>query len=149
MEYTTKLFGKIDVKDEKVITFPNGILGFPDLKRFVMMFDEENSSSSGLNFLVSLDEPAFMMPVVMALVVKPGYSPKFNEDIEAVIGELNEDNALMLVTMTIPENITQMTVNLNAPIIVNSDTNKAIQSVVDNEDYEIKYSIYDYLKKNE
>ncbi len=146
MEYITKLFGKIDVQEDKVITFPNGILGFPDLKRFTMMFDKEKGSSSGLNFLVSLDEPAFMMPVIIALIVKPGYSPKFREDIEEVIGELTEDNALMMVTMTIPSDITKMTVNLNAPIIINSDTNKAIQSVVENEDYAIKYGIYDYLK---
>ncbi len=146
MEYTTKLFGRIDVNEDKVITFPKGILGFPDLKRFTMMFDKEKGSSAGLNFLVSLDEPAFMMPVVIALVVKPGYSPKFRENIEEVIGELTEDNALMMVTMTIPSDITKMTVNLNAPIIINSDTNKAIQSVVENEDYAIKYGIYDYLK---
>ena len=48
--------------------------------------------------------------------------------------------------MTIPSNITEMTVNLNAPIIINADTGKAAQSVVENEGYDIKYPIYDALK---
>ncbi len=148
MEYITKLFGKIDVQDEKVINFPDGILGFPDLKKFTLIFDSENSAPSGLNFLVSLDEPAFMMPVVTALSVKPGYEPQISAEVEEAIGPLTEQNALVLVTMTIPSDITQMTVNLNAPIIINIDSNKAVQVMVENEGYEIKYPIYDYLKKN-
>ena len=146
MEYVTKLFGKIDVDDSKVITFPEGLLGFPDMKRFALIFDSDNSDAKGLNFLASLDEPAFMMPVVPAVAVKPDYSPQISAEVEKSIGELTEDNVLILVTMTIPSNITEMTVNLNAPIIINADTGKAAQSVVENEGYDIKYPIYDALK---
>lgn len=146
MEYTTKLFGKIDVQDDKIIEFPEGILGFPELKKFTLMFDLDNSSPSGLNFLVSLDEPAFMMPVVPAIAVKPDYSPSITADIEKAIGPLTEDNLLILVTMTIPSDITQMTVNLNAPIIVNDESRKAIQAMVENDGYDIKYPIYESLK---
>ena len=96
--------------------------------------------------MVSLDEPAFMMPVVPAVAVKPDYSPQISAEVEKAIGELTEDNVLILVTMTIPSNITEMTVNLNAPIIINADTGKATQSVVENEGYDIKYPIYDALK---
>ena len=148
MEYSTKLFGKIDVAEDKIIEFPDGILGFPDLKKFTLMFDSENSSPTGLNFLVSLDEPAFMLPVVAAISVKPDYAPQISGDIEKSIGPLTEDNLLILVTMTIPEDITKMTVNLNAPIVINDDSRKAVQAVVENEEYDIKYPIYDYLKKS-
>ncbi|MBP5310516.1 MAG: flagellar assembly protein FliW [Lachnospiraceae bacterium] len=147
MEYTTKLFGKIDVNEDKIIEFPEGILGFEELKKFTLMFDSESSSPTGLNFLVSLDEPAFMMPVVPAIAVKPDYSPSITGDIEKAIGPLTEDNLLIMVTMTIPSDITQMTVNLNAPIIINSESRKAIQSMVENEGYDIKYPIYESLKK--
>ena len=147
MEVSTKLFGQINVSDDKIIDFPEGILGFPELKKFTLMYDNEKNTAGGMNFLVSLDEPAFAMPVVPALVVQDGYSPKFNEDIEATIGKLTEDNALLLVTMTIPADVTKMTVNLNAPIVINADTKKGIQSVVENEDYDVKCPIYDKLKK--
>lgn len=149
MEYTTKLFGKIDVNEDKIIEFPQGILGFEDLKKFALMFDSEKSSPTGLNFMVSLDEPAFMMPVVTAVAVKPDYSPKISSEVEQAIGPLTEDNVLVMVTMTIPSNITDMTVNLNAPIIINTDTNKAVQSMVTNEGYDVKYPIYEFLKSNQ
>ncbi|MBR5361443.1 MAG: flagellar assembly protein FliW [Lachnospiraceae bacterium] len=149
MEYITKFFGKIDVADDKIINFPEGILGFPDLKKFTLMFDSEKSSPTGLNFLASLDEPAFMMPVVTAVAVKPDYSPKITAEVEKAIGPLTEENVLVLVTMTIPADITQMTVNLNAPIIINIESNKAIQSMVENEGYDVKYPIYEFLKSNQ
>ena len=148
MEFTTKLFGKVNVEDDKIIEFPEGILGFPELKKFALLYDNEKNTAGGFNFLVSIEEPAFMMPVVPALVVEPGYSPKFTEDIEASIGKLTEDNALVLVTMTIPSDVTKMTVNLNAPIVINADSKKGIQSVIGNEDYDVKYPIYDKLKKD-
>ena len=149
MEFTSKLFGKVDIDDNKVIEFSEGILGFPELKKFALIYDNEKNTAGGFNFLVSVEEPAFGMPVVPALMVEPGYSPKFTENIEGVIGELTEENALVLVTMTIPSDVTKMTVNLNAPLVINTDTNKGIQSVVANEEYDVKYPIYDKLKKEE
>ena len=147
MEVSTKLFGTIDVGDDKIIEFPEGILGFPELKKFTLMYDNDKNTAGGMNFHVSLDEPAFALPVVPALIVEPGYSPKFTENIEATIGGLTEENALVLVTMTIPADVTRMTVNLNAPIVVNINTKKGMQSVVANEEYDVKYPIYDKLKK--
>ena len=64
---------------------------------------------------------------------------------ETHIGELTEENLVILVTMTVPEQIEQMSVNLKAPIIVNADTRKGAQIICENNDYEVKYKIYDIL----
>ena len=40
MRVNTRLFGEIEIADEKIITFPNGIIGFPDMKKFTMIYDE-------------------------------------------------------------------------------------------------------------
>ena len=63
------------------------------------------------------------------------------------IGELTEENLVILVTMTVPEQIEQMSVNLKAPIIVNADTRKGAQIICENNDYEVKYKIYDILNE--
>ena len=55
MEVSTKLFGTIDVGDDKIIEFPEGILGFPELKKFTLMYDNDKNTAGGMNFLVSLD----------------------------------------------------------------------------------------------
>ena len=37
----TKAFGEVEITEDKIITFPGGIIGFPDLKRFTLLHDEE------------------------------------------------------------------------------------------------------------
>ena len=41
MKATTRLFGEIDINEEKIITLERGMIGFPDLQRFALIFDEE------------------------------------------------------------------------------------------------------------
>ena len=68
------------------------------------------------------------------------------DELLAGIGEINEENMVILITMTVPADLKEMTVNLKAPIIINADTRKGIQLIVENQDYEVKYKIYDVLK---
>ena len=59
---------------------------------------------------------------------------------------IKDEDLLIFVTITVPTDITKMTCNLKAPIVIDSETLKGVQLIVDNEDYLVKYPIYDYLK---
>ena len=41
MKANTRLFGEIDIDEEKIITLENGMIGFPDLRKFTLIFDKE------------------------------------------------------------------------------------------------------------
>lgn len=146
MNINTRLFGEIGITDDKIITFENGIIGFPDLKHFTLIYDEEKGTNAGIRFLQSIEEPAFAMPVIDPLIVKPDYDPEVNDELLAAAGELNEDNILVLVTITIPSDLTKMTVNLQGPLIVNVDERKACQIIVEGGQYPVKFPIYDILQ---
>lgn len=65
MELETRLFGEIEVDEEKVIFFEKGIIGFPDCQKFILVYDEgEDGTRKGISWLQSLDEPAFALPVM-------------------------------------------------------------------------------------
>lgn len=148
MTVETRLFGTITIDDDKVINFPNGIVGFPDLQDFALMHDSENSDGKGLSFLVSIQEPAFSMPVMNPLLVKDDYNPVVEDDYLIPLGELKEEDMLVLVTVTVPHEIEHMSVNLMAPIIINAASRKAAQVILnDDENYPVKYPIYDILAK--
>lgn len=51
-----------------------------------------------------------------------------------------------MVTVTVPSDLTKMSVNLCGPIVINSSTRKAVQIIVEGEDYQVKFPIYDILK---
>ena len=66
-----------------------------------------------------------------------------------ILGELTEENLVILLTMTVPSNIKEMTVNLKAPIVINADTRKGTQIIVENQDYEVKYKVYGILSQKQ
>lgn len=147
MKLTTRIFGEVEVDDSKIIIFPNGIIGFPDLQRFTLMYDEEQGSNT-IKWLQSIDEPNFAMPVMDPLVVCPDYKPMVDKEEVSTIGELDESEMLVLVTVTVPHDLKQMTVNLKGPFIINTKDMKASQTIIDNDEYPVKFPIYDILQKN-
>lgn len=146
MKITTRIFGEVEIADDKIINFANGIIGFPELKRFALIHDEEKGTNAGIRFLQSLDEPGFAMPVMDPLIVKPDYDPQVDDELLAAAGNINPENILVLVTATIPSDLTKMSVNLQGPFIINVEEHKACQIIVENGDYPVKFPIYEILK---
>ena len=145
MEVNTRLFGKITIDDEKIIEFPGGIVGFPDLNKFAIVHDVEKTDGSSLSFLLSLDEPAFAMHVMDPHIVKPDYNPMVEEDLLTNIGKLDPDETIVLVTVTVPHEIEKMTVNLMAPVIINANLRKGAQVILTEGENDIHFPVYDIL----
>ena len=147
MVANTKVFGEIEVDESKLICFEDGILGFPELKRFMLIHDEENSGEF-ISWMQSIDEPGFAMPVIDPLRVCPDYNPEVEDELLKSLGDITEDELLVLVTVTVPPEIEKMTSNLKAPFIINAGTLKACQIILEDEQYLVKYPIYEVLKNN-
>lgn len=146
MKINTKIFGEIEISDDKLITFENGIIGFPDLKTFTLIHDEEKGTNVGIRYLQSIDEPSFAMPVMDPLLVKPDYDPEVDDELLKSAGELNMNNTLVLVTVTVPSDLTKMTVNLQGPFVINVDERRACQVIVDSDKYPVKFPVYELLQ---
>lgn len=146
MQIETRLFGEIDIEEDKIIYFENGIIGFPDCKKFTLIHDlKEDGSAKAIGWMQSLDEPEFALPVLDPLLVKEDYNPQVEDEGLEHLGNLTEQNLYILVTVTATEDITKLSVNLKAPIVINSDELKAAQIIVE-DDFPVKYKIYDILK---
>ena len=143
----TKHFGEIDLDESKIITFDEGLIGFEDNKRYTILFNNESKSKGTISWLQSLDEPLLALPVVSPFVAMADYNPIIEDEVLAPLGELNDENLLILLTLTVPSDLTKMTVNLKAPIIINADTRKACQAIAENSDYVVRYGIYKELKE--
>lgn len=129
-----------------MIEFSGGIIGFPELTRFALIHDEAKGVGAGIRWLQSMQEPAFAMPVMDPLLVCPEYNPQVEDELLTELGDLDADNLLVLVTVTVPADLTGMSVNLRGPLVINSQNRKACQVIVDGEDYAVKYPVYEILK---
>ncbi len=147
MKVTTKVFGEITIDDDRIITFPKGIVGFPELTDFALLHDSEKGSDS-IHWLQSLQEPAFAMPVMDPLRVCSDYNPEVDDELLKNLGELDPEEMLVLVTLTVPKDVKLMSVNLRGPIIINAVQKTAIQVIVEGDEYPVKFPIYDILEAN-
>ena len=145
MTLQTKVFGEVTIEEEKIITFPGGIVGFPDLTQFALLHDEEDGIET-IHWLQSLQEPAFAMPVMDPLLVKEDYNPEVDDELLKILGDWEHDELLVLVTVTVPQELEKMTVNLKGPILINGKNRKACQVIVEGEEFKVKFPIYDILQ---
>ena len=101
-------------------------------------------------WLQSLDEPSLALPIMKPEIVKKDYDPVVEDEILNTLGENIKDAELLVVcALTVPSDLTKMTINLKAPIIINVDTLKGVQLIADNEDYLVKFPIYDILNEKD
>ncbi|MGN0378880.1 MAG: flagellar assembly protein FliW, partial [Butyrivibrio sp.] len=76
------------------------------------------------------------------------YNPIVEDEWLEPIGEIkNEEDIYVLVILTVPSDLTRMTANLKAPVIINTGTMKGCQLIVNNEEYQVRYNVYDYIQE--
>lgn len=144
MNIYTKLFGEIEVDIKKVITFDEGIIGFEEYKQYMLIHDSEKEENF-IIWLQSIDEPEFALPVINPLTVESDYNPMVEDELLKSLGAM-EEAPLVLSVLTVPQDITKMTVNLKAPLVINPISLKGCQLIVEDEKYLVRQPIYDILK---
>lgn len=146
MKAVTRLFGEIDIQEDKIITLENGMIGLPEYQKFALIFDEEKGmKESSIMWLQSMDDPETAFPVMQPNTVKPDYNPTVDDEMLSPLGELNEENTYVLVTLTATADVKESSVNLKAPIVINTDTRKGCQIIVE-DDYPVKFKIYEAVQ---
>lgn len=143
----TRHFGEVNLDEEKVITFDEGLIGFEDCKRYTILYNNEEGGNNTISWLQSLDVPELALPVISPLSVMADYNPIVEDEVLLPLGELTEENLIILLTLSVPSDITKMSANLKAPLVINADTKKGCQIIAENPDYVIKYNIYEQAKK--
>jgi flagellar assembly factor FliW len=140
----TTRFGEIEVKTEDLIELPLGLIGFPELKRYVLL---DHDKESPFKWLQSLDDGAIAFVLINPLLFKPDYTV---EVAEAEVQDLElkaEEDAVISVIITIPSNPQNMTANLKAPLVFNLGNRKGKQLVLGNSAYTTRHNIMEEVKK--
>ena len=148
MKVNTKFFGEVELDDEKIIEFPNGIIGFEDYKKFAIIYDTDgDTDGTRISWLQSLDEAYLALPIVDPLSLIDEYSPMIDDELLKPLGNPADEDLLFLVVMTVPSDMTKVTANLKAPVIINAKGRTGVQLIVENDDYPVKFNVYESVQK--
>ena len=148
MKVSSRIFGEIEIEDDKILTFESGLIGFEEYKKFAIVYDTETQTKGGIMWLQSMEDPDLAFPIIDPMLVYDNYNPVVEDEWLKPIGDIkNETDIFVLSILTVPSDLTKMTANLKAPVIINTETRKACQIIVNNEEYEVRYNVYDYIEK--
>lgn len=135
MNLETLNYGTISYDEENIVVFEKPLLGFNNLKKFVLVEIEQNSM---FNLLQSIEEKAVGFIVLSPFSVRQDYEIELDEaTIKELEIESHEDVAIM-TTVTLNEVAEKTTTNLKAPIIINIKNKKGKQIILNNDKYKIK-----------
>lgn len=114
MKMENHILGDIDIMEDEILFFPNGIFGFEDYKRFVIMPDKDHSPFC---WLLSLDEKNFGIPLVNPYSLVKEFKKEFPS---ALTEELKDSNTKYEVfcVVNLHGSDGSATVNLKGPILV-------------------------------
>lgn len=144
MVVNTSRFGPVQIAQEDIVRFPEGLLGFNDLESFVLLDDPNDEIFA---WLQSCDEPSIAFPVLEPELFEEGFSLNLSK---ADLQSLDETEAKKLRSfciITIPEDPAKMTANLKAPIVINVSKRVARQCVLQDNKLEIREPIFQKLQQ--
>jgi flagellar assembly factor FliW len=126
VRFATSRFGEIEVDDAKILHFPEGIIGFPDFKRVALL---DHQPGSPFRWLQGVDQPALAFVVIDPLALVPDYPLDALREMIAREDGRPKDIAVAAIT-TVPEPPAPITVNLAAPIVIDSDSRSGAQVIL-------------------
>lgn len=142
----TKAFGYVEIQDTDVFTFDEGIPGFPNEKRFAVLYD--NQKDSPFMWLQAVDNPNLTFVIVDPYSFKPDYGFVIDPGTMKELGIETHEDVLVFSIVVIPEDISRMSANLRAPIIINHRTRKGKQYALENSYYSVRHYIVDEIKES-
>lgn len=144
MVIATTRFGQVEIKNEDILTFAEGLLGFADLKKFVLLDDPSDEIFA---WLQSCDAGAIAFPLLEPEIFSDTYNVTMSKsDMEALKVKEQKD-AHYFSIITIPEDPTQMTANMKAPIVINMKEKLARQCVLQDNSLAIREPIFKKLQQ--
>lgn len=140
MIVSTKDFGNVEISEDDIIYFPRGLYGFADCRRFALLFDKQKEENNPFMWLQCIEKNGPRFVVIDPLRFFKDYSV-LNDETATAISLKDKDDLRLLCIATVTDGAKEVYVNLKCPIAINARDNIAVQAVLDNEDYPIRYYI--------
>lgn len=122
--------GSVDIDESKVLSFPDGLLGFPDIERFAVV----DAGDEGTYFwLQAVDDPQLAFLAAQPWAFFPDYAPVLADADQEALALTSAEDATLFCLLTITDDA--VTANLLGPLVVNTTTRQGRQVVLGDSEY--------------
>jgi len=142
----TSRFGEIEVKDDQIISFPSGLIGFSEDHRFVIREDE---AAAPFRWLQSIDSEDLAFVMIEPHVSISNYELELTNDHLKKLHAEKTDDLLVYSLVTMAKKMEDVTINLQGPLLFNLEKRLGIQIIVQDGRYSTRHSLFaEKLKKS-
>lgn len=145
MQLNTRHFGEIEIDESNIIDFPEGIPGFEDVKKFVLLGESEEESL--FRWLQGVDNPDLAFVVINPYSFKPDYDVEVDDSQVEVLDIKDTQKVLVYNVVVIPEDIKKISANMKYPVLINTENKKGKQVPLEKDEYEIRHYILEELHR--
>lgn len=147
MLLNTRHFGEIEVDESGIIAFSDGLPAFEDAKRFVLL--GAGDGESPFRWLQAVDRPELAFALVDPFAIKADYDIEIPDEAAKAIEAESVGDIKVYSILVIPEDTAGTSMNLKAPIVINTSRRKGVQVVLDTDRYGVRHYISEELRKRE
>lgn len=141
MRIHTVNFGDLEIAQDAVITFDDGLPGFPQLRRFVVLEMDDIKPFKYLQALPDDDTPPIALYLINPFMVDPSYEFRLmDSDMEAIKSK-NSTELTIYAVATIPADPRDATLNLMAPIVINEKDRRGRQVILHDSKYSVRHPL--------
>lgn len=143
MVIRTRRFGELEIEALDMIHVPHGLLGFPHLTKFCLV---DPGDDVLILWLQSMEDPDIAFPVLEPKIFRANYTVRLSG---AELRELNLENvnqSAVFSVLTIPDDVSAMSANLKAPVVINLKQQVAKQVVLQENEYVVSHPMFKELR---
>ncbi|MGM0446586.1 MAG: flagellar assembly protein FliW [Bacillota bacterium] len=131
-------FGKVNIDEDKIINFPEGVPGFKNEDEFVLL---PLDADSLFVIMQSIKTPELAFITLEPKNIIKDYEFIISEKTEKLLKIESIKDIILLNIVTIKEKVEDMTINLAAPLVININKNLGKQVILDDNKYPVKFKL--------
>ncbi|WP_405100359.1 flagellar assembly protein FliW [Oceanobacillus sp. FSL H7-0719] len=138
MKLQTKYLGEIEVQAEKIIHFPKGLPGFQDETEFIILDLPDNTA---FQLLQSVKTSALAFVITSPYLFYQDYTLNLNDDLIELLEIKKQEDVAVYNIVTLKNPFSESTINLRAPIIINTSSLLGKQYILNDSPYSSRAAI--------
>ncbi|MCK9445099.1 MAG: flagellar assembly protein FliW [Tissierellaceae bacterium] len=140
MKVQTREFGEIEIPEENIILFNEGIPGFEEEKSFAILLNEDKDNP--FHWLQSLDTPDLAFIITDPFKIYEDYGVVLPQGAIEKLKIKSEEDVIIYTIVVVPDEIEKMTTNLLGPVVINVKEKLGKQVILESSDYTTKHYVF-------
>lgn len=143
MDVKTKTMGMKHVDQSQIVTFPEGLFGFEQYKKYAII----ESEYTPFLWLQSVDDEKLAFLIVDPFIICADYEADIDDASLRKVGVKSPEDVIVMAIVTVHSDGSPITANLQGPLVINKKNNMCEQVILSDSRWTTRHDIIEALKQ--